>query len=47
MSSNKYYYYLENELNSIKFILIVIINFYYLFISFSFFSAKKYFPSYI
>ena len=41
MSSNKYYY-LKNELNSIKFILIVIILlFIYLF------SAKKYFPSYI
>ena len=43
MSSNKYYY-LKNELNSIKFILIVIIL---LFIYLFFFSAKKYFPSYI
>ena len=45
MSSNKDYYYLKNELNSIKFILIVIILLYYLFICFSFFFAKKHFPS--
>ena len=43
MSSNKYYYYLKNELNSIKFILIVIILLYYLFICFSFFLPKNIF----
>ena len=41
MSSNKDYYYLKNELNSIKFILIVIILIYYLFTCFSFFFLPK------